>query len=213
MKHCSSLDHGRMRAAAFIAALGLAFTVALPHPAHADDIAPPKVPDRLQVLPPNEVFLIGHAVGSQNYVCVASGAGVDWSLFTPQATLFNDSIQQVTTHFFSPNPSEDRVIRATWESSKDSSMVWGSVTKVATSASDPLFVRADSIPWLLVTETGVQAGPTGGDRLTRTTFIQRVNTVGGVAPAEGCAQFTDIGKRAFIPYTADYVFWWNPTVR
>lgn len=215
MTHYSSRNHGSMRGAACIAALGLALTLVLPRSAHADDIAPPLVPDRIQVLAPNEVFLIGHATGSQNYVCVPSGTGVDWSLFTPEATLFNDSIQQVTTHFFSPNPNPDDrgAIRATWESSKDSSAVWAAATGVATFTTDPAFVRPDAVAWLRLAAVGVEAGPTGGDRLSRTTFIQRVNTVGGLAPATGCTQATDLGKRAFIPYTADYVFWWDPTAR
>jgi len=62
------------------------------------------------------------------------------------------------------------------------------------------------VPWLLLEKVGVQEGPTGGDLLTRTTFIQRVNTYGGLAPATGCSQPSDVGKKAFIPYTADYFF-------
>jgi len=215
MNHSSSHDHGRRLRAASIVALGLALTILLPHAAHADDIVPPIVPDRIQVLAPNEVFLIGHAAGSQNYVCVPSGTGVDWSLFTPEATLFNDSIQQVTTHFFSvnPNPDDRGAIRATWESSKDSSAVWAAATGVATFATDPAFVRPDAVAWVRLAAVGVEPGPTGGDRLSRTTFIQRINTVGGLPPATGCTQATDLGKRAFIPYTADYVFYYDPTTR
>jgi len=40
-----------------------------------------------------------------------------------------------------------------------------------------------------------------------TTFVQRVNTEGGVAPATGCAQLADVGKKAFVPYKADYIFY------
>ena len=43
--------------------------------------------------------------------------------------------------------------------------------------------------------------------LSKTTFIQRVNTEGGIAPATGCEQATDIGKKVFVPYTADYIFY------
>ena len=50
-------------------------------------------------------------------------------------------------------------------------------------------------------------GPTGGDKMTGTTFIQRVNTVGGLAPTTGCAQATDVGKKALVPYQAEYVFY------
>ena len=57
----------------------------------------------------------------------------------------------------------------------------------------------------------MQEGPTGGDLLTRTTFIQRVNTSGGLAPATGCSQASDVGKKAFIPYTADYFFFTDAT--
>ena len=60
--------------------------------------------------------------------------------------------------------------------------------------------------WLLLETAGVHEGPTGGDLLTQTTFIQRVNTNGGLAPATGCAQLSDVGKKAFVPYTADYFF-------
>jgi len=43
------------------------------------------------------------------------------------------------------------------------------------------------------------------------TFVQRVNTVGGLAPSIGCNSPTDIGHTAFVPYEADYVFFTNPT--
>jgi hypothetical protein len=33
-----------------------------------------------------------------------------------------------------------------------------------------------------------------------------VNTSGGLAPATGCSQASDVGKKAFIPDTADYFF-------
>ena len=57
---------------------------------------------------------------------------------------------------------------------------------------------------------GAQAGPTGGTTLLRTTFIQRLNTVGGAAPLTGCDGPGDIGRRAFIPYEADYFFFGKP---
>ena len=172
-------------------------------------------PDKVQVEPGNKVFFVGHAVGTQNYVCVASGAGVVYQLFTPEATLFNDEGRQLTTHFFSPDQNPDRgvdpkelgVIRATWEDSRDTSTVWGKVNASATSSTDPHFVEAGAIAWLLVEIVGHQDGPTGGDRLAPTTFIQRVNTVGGVAPSTGCASPADIGTEAFMPYRADYFFY------
>jgi hypothetical protein len=64
---------------------------------------------------------------------------------------------------------------------------------------------------VLVKDGGARAGPTGGRALTGTTFIQRVNTHGGAAPGSGCHQLSDVGQRAFVPYTADYVFYERTT--
>lgn len=188
-------------------ALAMALTIAVPRAAHADRVTPPYVPGNLRVLPPNKAFLVGHAVGTQNYICLPSGSAFAWSLFTPEATLFDDDGKQLTTHFFSPNPFENNVaVRATWQHSRDTSTFWGSVSEMS---SDSRFVRAGAIPWLLLQFEGSQDGPTGGDRLTGTTFVQRVNTVGGAAPPTGCAAAGDIGKKAFVPYTADYFFYEN----
>ena len=96
--------------------------------------------------------------------------------------------------------------RATWQHSRDTSAVWAMATP-ATTSSDPAFVAQGAIPWLLLQVVGAQNGPTGGDTLTATTFIQRLNTSGGVAPSTGCTESTDGGKRALVPYTADYYFY------
>jgi hypothetical protein len=193
----------------------MAFTVPSPTPAYADALTPPPVPGNIQVPAGNKLFLIGHAVGTQNYICVPSGAGVKFVLFTPQATLFDGAGEQLITHYFSPNPFElntdpkvlgEHPIRATWEDSKDSSKVWGKVNP-GNSSTDPGFVEPGAIPWLLVTIVGRQDGPTGGDRLGATTFIQRLNTHGGVAPSTGCSSTADLGNMAFVPYTTDYYFY------
>jgi hypothetical protein len=186
------------------ACLAAAVTVSLPQSARAGYITPPPVPSDIQVPQGNFAFLEGHAAGTQNYICVPSGEGFKFVLFTPEATLFDGLDKQVTTHFFSPNPSEEGKIRATWQDSKDTSIVWGGT---AIPSSDPKFVAKDAIPWLKLPMAGVQVGPRGGDRLTATTFIQRLNTSGGVAPAEDCTSMNDIGKLAFVDYTADYFFY------
>lgn len=188
------------------AALAVAFTVSLSQLAQADRVTPPPVPEDIQVEAGNKAFLQGHGVGTQNYICLPSGAGFAWTLFTPQATLFSDDDEQVTTHFFSPNPLENETIRATWLHSQDSSTVWA---RLIQPSSDPTFVEPGAIPWLLL-EAGkdrVQAGPTGGDKLTPTTFIQRVNTSGGSAPSTGCSSLSDVGSKAFVRYSADYFFY------
>ena len=54
------------------------------------------------------------------------------------------------------------------------------------SPAEPDVVEPDAIPWLLLEVVGSEYGPTGGHRLTETTYIQRVNTIGGLAPSSGC---------------------------
>jgi hypothetical protein len=150
------------------------------------------------------VFSIARGEGTQNYVCLPSATGVSWTFFGPQATLFDEKGGQVMTHFLSGNPDEAAMPRAAWQHSRDTSTVWA--MSIASSV-DADFVAPGAIPWLLLRVVGTQYGPGWGDRLARTTFIQRVNTAGGVAPAQGCAAAADIGKKALVPYTTDYVFY------
>ena len=70
----------------------------------------------------HEAFLVGHASGAQNYVCLPDGSGFAWTLFGPQATLFDDGGAQIATHFLSPNPDENGAARPTWLS-----LLWGTV--------------------------------------------------------------------------------------
>jgi len=207
MKHCNALENQTTRRILRIAcatALAVAFSVALPQPAHADRVTPPPVPANIQVPAGNKAFLEGHAVGTQDYICLPSGSGFAWTFFGPQATLFNDADEQVITHFLSPNPDEGGTPRATWQHSQDTSTVWA---MAIASSSNPGFVESGAIPWLLLQVVGAQDGPTGGDKLSETTFIQRLNTSGGVAPSTGCTLSTDVGKKALVPYTADYFFY------
>jgi hypothetical protein len=59
---------------------------------------------------------------------------------------------------------------------------------------------ADAIPWLLLTARSVG----GAGSFAKVTSIQRINTVGGIAPASGCDVHT-LGRTARVPYSADYV--------
>ena len=81
-----------MRSSSFIAA---AIALAAPFAAMATHIDPPKVPDTLAVPAGSKAFLIGHAVGTQNYICLPDGAGAKWVLFGPQATVFDDAAAHV----------------------------------------------------------------------------------------------------------------------
>ncbi len=164
----------------------------------------PSVPGNLEVPPGYKLFLTTHASGTQNYVCMPSPSGVAWTFHGPQATVFDDRGEQVLTHYLSPNPGEGNALRATWRHSRDTSTVWA---VAIASYAEPDFVNEGAIPWLLLRVVGTEYGPTWGDRIARTTFIQRINTDGGSAPSTGCSTTADVGKRAMVPYTTEYVFY------
>jgi len=211
MKKCNAPKNQttrRILLTACATALAVAFTVSLPSQAHAGQVTVPPVPVKLEVEAGNIAFLEAHGVGTQNYVCQPSGAGFAFTLFTPQATLFNDADHQLITHFFSPNPDENGTIRATWENSRDTSTVWAALVPDG-SSTDAAFVAPGAIAWLKLEVVGHEDGPTGGDKLSETTFIQRLNTSGGLAPLTGCSSLADVGKKAFVPYAADYFFYRN----
>lgn len=189
-----------MKLGAFVFA-AVTLLSAAPHAASADKVVPPAVPPDLAVYSNEEAFLIAHAVGSQNYSCVpTTTGGVTWTLFGPQATLFAEDGGQIATHFLSANPIEGGLPRASWQDSRDTSTVWAAMTKA-------VIVDQTAIPWFLLRRVGMQYGPTYGDRFVQTTAIQRVNTIGGLAPSTGCAVPTDLGRKVLVPYEADYVFY------
>ena len=167
-------------------------------PAHAQ-----AVPPSLEVPAGNSAFLVGHAYGTQNYICTHVRGGFEWTFFGPQATLFDDAGQQIATHFLSPNPDESGKARATWQHSQDSSAVWA---VALASSSDPAFVDPNAIPWLLLRVVGAEDGPIPNGTLSGTTYLQRINTRGGLAPESGCGRALDLGVKALVPYSADYVF-------
>jgi uncharacterized protein DUF3455 len=180
------------------------------------NIIVPPMPDNLKLHVEDgfTAFRVGHAVGTQNYVCKPTvNGGFAFALFTPQATLFSDANKEIIVHFFSPNPDEANTdpnvvsnfaIRATWQDSNDMSTVWAKLDQMSTEAP---FVADGAVAWLLLDVVGTREGPTGGKTLTPALRVQRLNTSGGLAPKTGCSSFGDVGKQAFVPYTADYFFY------
>jgi hypothetical protein len=112
-------------------ALSLTLAVSQPRPAAADPkgvIVVPAVPANLEVPAGNQVYLEGHAVGTQDYICLpcpnaitpaamCPASGLAWAFYAPQATLFDIDVghdKQIITHFLSPNPAEGGTPRPTW---------------------------------------------------------------------------------------------------
>jgi hypothetical protein len=88
----------------------------------------------------------------------------------------------------------------------DGSKVWAQALHTIPSGSDASCPNTGAIGCHLLQSIGAEKGPAGGTIIARTTFIQRLNTQGGSAPASGCSAATDIGKQTLVPYTADYYF-------
>ena len=169
----------------------------------------PALPSGLEVPAGNVLYLATRAEGTQNYICLPAGKKqVAWRFLGPQATLFEfagigEAPQQISTHYLSVNPV-DALARPTWQHSVDSSRVWA---RLRTLSSDLNYVAPGAIPWLLLERAGAALGPAGGGIMAQTTFIQRVNTAGGVAPSTGCIDDDHVGSVVLVPYATDYFFY------
>ena len=200
----------------FMAALVLACAFGTVTPAAAQTVTRAHTPGAITPPPGNSEFLVGNALGTQGYVCLpTSGGGTSWMINSarPEATLFTNVFGhpfQIITHFLSPdaNPNQNAPNplppggSATWQSSLDTSSVWGQRTGMILAGSDPSCPNTGAIPCLLLISIGNQQGPTGGQLLADTTYIQRLNTNGGSAPTTACT----VGQTQLVPYTADYHF-------
>ena len=166
-----------VKIAAFVAPIALAACAAAPMA---------NVPDNLKPAADESLAMVVPAKGVQIYECRAKKdqTGYEWAFVAPEADLFDAGGNKIGRHYAGPH----------WEST-DGSKVVASLKERADAPA------ADAIPWLLLSAKSV--GPNGA--FAKVTSIQRVNTVGGVAPKDGCAQAT-AGKQARINYTADYYF-------
>ena len=172
----------------------------------AGTLTPPAVPTDIEVPAGSKLILVGHAIGTQNYICApaATATGLDWFFIGPQATLFGSDGVQIATHFLSMNPAQSNALQATWQHSRDTSVVWAKKFRGST---DPAYVSPDAIEWLRLEMTGARVGPSGGLKLATTTIIQRVHTVGGIKPPAADCTASTINTRRFVPYEADYYFY------
>ena len=154
-------------------------------PAGNGSVKPPRA--TIATAPPPKVLAHFHAVGDQVYGCAqtAGTAGYAWTLKKPDATLFDQKGEAVGTHGAGP----------TW-TLKDGSSV---VAKKIAQADAP---APDAAPWLLL-----RADKTS-DRglLSKVTYVQRVDTKKGKAPATKC-DATQANKEARSDYSAEYYFY------
>ena len=168
-------------------AVAVSAALAIAGAAHA---APPSpdVPGDIAVPAGHKPFLLTHAAGVQMYVCQTREGGYAWGPATPRAVLRDGRGHQIGTHFSGP----------AWRAD-DGSTVLGS--RVDGETVDP-----SAIQWLLIKADSATAG-SDGDRLAHTTYIQRINTVGGLTPPAAQCNEDTVWSHAEIPYTTDYLFW------
>ena len=121
--------------------------------------------------PASTPFLITHATGVQRYACQSNGT---WLFTDPVATLFKQAGSQYSIGSHYLNAASGRPV---WQ------LQDGSLVEAARKVAAPAV--PGNIPPLLL-ETATAASGADGDRLAKTTWVQRLNTVGGVAPAGPC---------------------------
>ncbi len=156
-------------------------------------IATPVVPAIIAVPDGNKVIWHAYATGTQIYKVTQSTTDPNvylWSFVAPLATLYSDADYtiQVGLHYVGP----------TWQATtgkKSGEYVVG--TKLTSIVQD-----VTAVPWLLL-----QAVPSSDPNYyTQVTYIQRLYTVGGLAPTTG-NDAAHLGVQDSIPYTAEYYFY------
>jgi hypothetical protein len=146
------------------------------------------VPKNLKVPATQTLAVVAQASGAQIYECNASKtdpARFEWVFKAPEAELFDSAGRKIGKHYAGP----------TWESDDGSK----AVGQVKASDAGP---DVNAIPWLLLSAKSAE----GNGIFGKTQSVQRVKTVGGKAPADGCDQ-AQLGKVARVAYRATYNFY------
>jgi hypothetical protein len=164
----------------------VAAAAALPAAAMAGPAAP-SVPGDIAVPDGHKAYLVAHAEGVQIYTCAPVAGGHAWRLFAPRATLIGENGKTLGSHYGGP----------TWEA--------GDGSKVIGRRDAGVNVDPTAVDWLRLAADSTSAGA-DGDRFTATTYIQRIHTVGGLAPAAADCTADTAAQQREVPYSADYVF-------
>lgn len=147
----------------------------------------PAIPANLEPSSDQTLAIVLTAKGVQIYECrpvPGEPARFEWAFKAPEADLFDAQGQKVGRHYAGP----------TWELDTGGKVVG----RVKAKADAP---DAQSIPWLLL-----EAAESKGEGVMRKVLsIQRVDTVGGKAPAEGAGQAKS-GQEIRVEYAATYRF-------
>ena len=143
------------------------------------------IPEQIKVPEGYSPVLTAHAKGDQIYQCSLNKGEYSWETQAPDAKLFDEQGKIVGNHTAGP----------LWEY-KEGSRVVGRVVKKIDMAPDA------SISWLLVEVVSHK----GDGLFSNVSFINRINTQGGLPPVSGCVA-NHLGSEKRVAYTADYIFY------
>ncbi len=146
------------------------------------------LPPAVQVPAGHQVVMEAAAAGDISYECRAKrdmAGQFEWVFVGPDAGMRDRQGKRIGRYYGPP---------ATWEAI-DGSKVTGTQVAVAPAGMADIALQL------------VKANPAmGAGMMQGTSYIQRVNTRGGVAPAIACAA-SNAGQKTLVKYSADYIFW------
>jgi hypothetical protein len=148
--------------------------------AYAED----SIPDLIKVPTGYSPVLTAHAKGDQIYQCTLNKGEYTWETQAPDAKLFDAQGNIIGNHTAGP----------IWEYKEGSSVVGRVTSKIDVSP-------GKAISWLLVKVISHK----GEGLFSNVSFINRINTYGGLPPASAC-DANHLGSEKRVAYTADYVF-------
>ena len=172
----------------FYAVAGIALASGLSGCADMTAAPPAAIPEALKVPDGQVLMMKTQGNGVQIYQCGAAkddAARFEWTLKAPEAALFDTSGNPIGKHYAGPS----------WEA-LDGSKVVGEV-KARDNGPDPA-----AIPWLLL---GAKSNSDSGV-FSAVRYVQRLYTVGGKAPADGC-DGGHAGAEVRVAYKAAYYFY------
>jgi len=143
------------------------------------------IPEQIKVPAGYSPILTVHAKGDQIYQCALNKGEYVWETQAPDAKLFDAQGKIVGNHTAGP----------LWEYKEGSRVVGRVVNKID-------MAPGKAISWLLVEVVSHK----GDGLFSNVSFINRINTHGGLPPSSGC-DANHLGSEKRIAYTADYVFY------
>lgn len=145
-----------------------------------------RIPEAIKVPDGNNAYLTVHAKGAQIFHCALKADAYSWKWHAPEAKLYDMQNQDlIGSHDVGPS----------WTYKDGSSIAAKAVQKI--DAPDK-----DSAQWLLLEVIKQQKA----GLLAQTSFVQRINTQGGIPPTAGC-DANHIGSEKRVGYSADYIFY------